>query len=94
MENTMQSQTWAELSVTWTDNAGNPAKTDGPTTWDSDDTDGKLATIEVAPGNSQIANIHSLGPIGDVQFQATADADLGEGVKKITAICRVTVIAG
>jgi hypothetical protein len=92
MSNTMQSGQYATLSIEWVDKAGNPAKVDGPTEWASSDED--IATIEVASGNPLIANIHSVGPIGPVQFQATADADLGEGKKTITATCDVSVIAG
>lgn len=90
--NTMQSGTIATLSIEWVDNHGNPAKVDGPTEWVSSDED--IATVEVAAGNPLIANLYSKGPIGPVQIQATADADLGEGVKTITATCDVSVIAG
>lgn len=92
MANTMQAGSFATLAVQWVDSKGNPAKVDGPTDWVSSNED--VATIEVATGNPLIANIHSVGPVGPVQFQATADADLGEGVKTITATCDVSVIAG
>lgn len=90
--NTMQSGQYATLSVQWVDQGGNPAKVDGPTTWASSDE--TICTIEVSEGNPLIANIHSVGPIGPVQFQATADADMGQGVRTITATCDVSVITG
>ena len=92
MSNTMQSKSIATLSVQWVDQGGNPAPVDGPTQWASSDE--SICTIEVATGNPLIANIHSVGPIGPVQFQATADADMGAGVTSITATCDVNVIAG
>ena len=90
--NTMQAGSFATLSVQWVDSHGNPAKVDGATDWVSSNEE--VATVEVAVGNPLIANVHSLGPIGPVQIQATADADLGEGGKTITATCDISVIAG
>jgi hypothetical protein len=52
--------------------------------------DGRLGVCAVPSSG----NLHALGPIGPVQIQATADADLGEGTRSITAMLDVTVIAG
>lgn len=90
--NTMQSGTIATLSIQWVDKKGNPAKVDGATDWVSSDE--SILTVEAAAGNPLICNVYSAGPIGPVQVQATADADLGEGVKTITAVCDINVIAG
>jgi len=92
MANTMQSGSIATLSIQWSDSHGNPAKVDGPTQWVSSDED--VLTVQVAAGNPLIANVYSQGPVGPAQIQATADADLGEGVKTITAVCDINVIAG
>lgn len=92
MANTMQSGSIATLSIQWVDKKGNPAKVDGPTDWVSSNEE--ILRVEVAAGNPLIANVYSEGPIGAAQVQATADADLGEGVKTITAVCDITVIAG
>jgi len=92
MSNTMQVNSYATLSIEWVDSHGNPAKVDGATEWASSDEN--IATVEVATGNPLIANVHSVGPVGPVQIQATADADLGEGKKTITATCDISVIAG
>lgn len=92
MASTMQAGTYATCSVTWKDKSGNIVKVDGPTKWDSSSTD--LVQCTGAPGNPQIANLYAPGPIGNAQVQATADADLGEGVKTVTATIDVTVIGG
>ena len=84
MSSTLQAGKVATAAVSWVDQAGNPAKVDGQTTWASSDP--TLVTVTVATGNSLIANLKSVGPIGDVSIQATADADMGEGVKTITAV--------
>lgn len=94
MSNSMQTGSFATLAVQWVDAQGNPAKVDGPTTWASSDE--SILTVEVATGRPDglIANVQSLGPIGNVQVQATADADMGSGVRNITAICDIVVIGG
>lgn len=92
MSATMSSGTYATVSVEWKDKGGNPVKVDGPTKWES--SDASILAVEVATGNPQIANLHSLGPVGKVQVHATADADLGDGVKSVTASLDVEVISG
>jgi hypothetical protein len=47
-----------------------------------------------APKNSEVCFLRSLGPVGHVQIQATADADIGEGMETITAVLNLTIIAG
>jgi hypothetical protein len=92
MSATMQVGTYATLSVTWKDKGGNPVKVDGPTVWVSSAPD--VCAVEVATGNPQIANLHAAGPIGTATIQATADADLGEGVKSVTSSIQIEVISG
>lgn len=92
MAATISSGSLGTVSVSWVDAGGNPAKVDGPTVWQSSDE--SLLTVTVAAGNPLIANLYAPGPIGNAQVQATADADLGEGVKSITAVLDMTVIAG
>lgn len=92
--NTMQAGTAARLSVKWTDTYGNDAKVDGPTEWQS--SDNQTASVDVAVDDPKAlsATVRSNGPIGPVQIQATADADLGSGMQTITATCDINVIAG
>lgn len=92
MSSTMQVGTYATVSVAWKDKGGNIVKVDGPTEWkSSDDT---VLQVTVATGNPLIANLFAPGPVGNAQVQATADADLGEGFKAVTATYDVQVISG
>jgi hypothetical protein len=88
----MQVGSYATVSVEWKDKGGNTVKVDGPTKWESSDP--KICKVEVAAGNPQIANLYAPGGIGAVKIEATADADLGEGTKAVTAILDVEVISG
>lgn len=92
MAATMQAGSRATVSVEWKDTSGHIVKVDGPTSWASS----VPGTVQctVSTGNPQIANLHAPGPVGSAQIQATADADLGEGKKAITATLEVSVIAG
>ena len=82
---------YATITVEWKDAAGNAAKVDGPTNWASTAPD--VLSVTVATGNPLIANAKAL-KIGSAQIHATADADLGDGVKTVTSTIDVTVIAG
>jgi len=92
MSSTMQSGTYATVSVEWKDTGGNPVPVDGPTIWESSDP--SIVTVTVATGNPLIANLKSVGPIGVVQIGASADADLGAGIKTVGATYQVEVIKG
>jgi hypothetical protein len=92
MSGTMQVGTYATVSVQWSDKGGNPAKVDGPTKWET--SDATICQVTPSTGNPLIANLFAPGPIGKVQIHATADADLGEGVKTVTASLDVEVIGG
>ena len=93
MSSTMQIETYATVSVEWKDSGGRTVRVDGPTQWASSDT--SICQCTVSSGNPQIANLFAPGPkIGTVQIHATADADLGSGVKTVTATYTVEVITG
>src|SRR5262252_11165094 len=83
MSSQMASGSYATVSVQWNDKGGNPVKVDGPTKWESSDP--TIVECTVSTGNPLIANLHSLGPVGKVQVHASADADLSESVKTISA---------
>jgi hypothetical protein len=36
----------------------------------------------------------SVGPTGNVQVQASADADMGDGMKPVTSVMDITIIGG
>ena len=92
MASTMQAGSRATVSVEWKDAAGHTVKVDGPTVWDSSAPG--IVECKVATGNPGIANLFAPGPVGTAQIQATADADLGEGTKSVTAVIDINVIAG
>lgn len=92
MSATMSVGTYATVSVEWKDSGGNTVKVDGPTKWESSDS--TILEVKVASGNPQIANLFAPGGIGKASVHATADADLGEGVKPVTATLEVEVISG
>lgn len=94
MANTMQAGSKAKLSVQWVDKFNNPAKVDGPTAWDTTDDTIATFTPDSTDPNALSGEVESVGPIGTVQIQATADADMGAGTQSITAICDISVIAG
>ena len=89
----MRTGTYATVSVQWKDKSGAVVAVDGSTKWESSDP--KIVTCEVAAGNPLIANLHAVGPLGKVTIHASADADMSQGVRTISAPpLDVTVIAG
>lgn len=91
MAETVQVGHIGTIDVEWVDATGKPAKVDGPTTWQS--TNPAVLTVTVSAGNPLIANWHTLA-IGTAQIHASADADLGEGVKTVSSTTDFTVIQG
>jgi hypothetical protein len=80
------------VKVTYVDAGGNPAKIDGEVAWaSSDDT---IAVVFVSSTDSSEAIIRPVGPVGQVQITATADADLGAGVRNIVTPMDVMIVAG
>jgi hypothetical protein len=82
-----------KVQVSYVDAEGNPAAVDD-VIWSSsndaiatvvaDDVDHTQATISPTGG----------GPLGQVQIVATADVDLGAGVKELLTHCDVEIVAG
>lgn len=73
------------------DSKGNPALVDGVPEWVTSDPEG-LTLAVAADGMSAVVTI--VGKIGVYQVTVTCDADLGEGVKPITGVGEVEVVAG
>lgn len=70
--------------------AGNPARLDGVPVWSV--SDAEFLTLEVAPdGLSAVAT--TTGKLGVCQIQVTADADLGDGVRELTALLDIQLVA-
>jgi hypothetical protein len=82
----------AYVKVSYVDAAGNPAVVDGDVAWAS--SDDKLAAVFTSSTDSTEAIIRTIGPVGQVQITATADADLGAGVRNLVTPMDLTIIAG
>lgn len=86
----LDNQKLAITKIEATSVKGNPAVIDGVPTWSiSDDT---LLSLEVA-GDSLSAIVHVVGPVGNAQVMAKADADTGEGIEEITGIMDIEILA-
>jgi len=72
---------------------GNPAQVDGPPTWSSSDP----SVVNVSPDPTDptglTATAVATGKLGAAQVQCVADADLGAGVRELTAVLDVVVKA-
>jgi hypothetical protein len=69
------------VQVAYVDRGGNPAVVDGDVKWSSSNASAVLLTID--PRDSTICRITPAGKAATVQVIATADADLGEGVREL-----------
>jgi hypothetical protein len=81
-----------KMQVSYVDAGGNPAKVDGPVQWVSSDTN--LVTVTVDSQDSTIVMVTPVGKLGQVQVTATADADLGTGVRSLITTADIDVVAG
>jgi hypothetical protein len=80
------------VQVAYVDSKGNPALVDGDVSWDT--SDANIATVESNAGDSTQAVVTPLGSVGQVQITATADADLGSGVRELITTMDVEIVAG
>lgn len=78
------------VSVSAVDARGNPAPLDGLPSWASSD----AALLTVDPNPDGTARVAAVGALGNAQVTVSADADLGEGVRTLTGLLDVTVVAG
>jgi hypothetical protein len=76
------------LSVRFTTKAGNPARVDGTPVWASSNP-AVIAVVASEDGVSAVAT--TVGPVGEAQVSVTADADLGEGVRPVSAVLDIVV---
>jgi hypothetical protein len=79
------------VSVTFTNANGMPAKVDGQVSWESSDPN--IASVTADAADSTKAVVKAGPSAGEADIFATADADLGEGVKEVEAATNVLVIA-
>jgi hypothetical protein len=81
-----------DVGVSYVDAAGNPATVDGDVAWETSDKD--IANVfRISGADSTKATVRA-GKPGQAQITATADADLGEGVRSIITTMDIEVIPG
>src|SRR5262245_31382853 len=80
------------VKVAYVDASGNPAVVDGEVTWATSNED--VATVTVDAADSTQATVRPSVNLGTTQITATADADLGAGVRELITMMDVTTIAG
>jgi len=83
-----------KVKVSYVDSQGNPAAVDGGVTWAS--SNATIARVDFATdaAASFEAVVVPVGPVGQVQITANADADLGAGTRALVTTMDVTVVAG
>lgn len=79
-----------ELTAEFKTAAGNPGKIDGVPVWSASNPG--ILSIVVSDDGLQ-ALVRTTGALGDSQVSVSADADLGAGVRQVTAVLDVTVQA-
>jgi hypothetical protein len=87
---TLTDEQKCHLSIQPVTAAGNPARVDGAPSWEASDQ--SILALAVAD-DGMSADIVTVGPLGSCQVKVTADADLGSGVRSITGVLDVEVIA-
>ena len=80
------------VQVSYVDASNNPAEVDGDVEWASSDT--SVASVQIDPDDTTKALVVGHAKIGSAQISATADADLGEGVRELITLMDVGVVAG
>lgn len=90
------------VAVAYVDDHDNPARVDGPVRWSTSDEN--ILSVEtwepeardtpVGVPENGFATISVVGPVGQAQVAATADVDMGTGVKELVTLLDVTVVAG
>lgn len=83
---------FVQMQVSYVDAGGNPATVDGPVVWSVSDT--TLLTAVADTTDSTLVTITPVGPVGQVQLTATADADLGAGTKSLITVADISLVAG
>lgn len=71
--------------------AGNPAKADGVPVWTVSNEEALGLTVSE---DGLSATVAAKGPVGQGQVVVKVDADLGAGVREITGLLDVEVVAG
>jgi hypothetical protein len=80
------------MQVSYVDAQGNPATIDGEVSWAS--SDAGILAVKVDTEDSSIVTVTPVGAVGQTQVTATADADLGAGVRNLITVCDIEVVSG
>lgn len=80
------------MKVSYVDASGNPATVDGDVVWTTSDP--AIVTVLVDIEDSAQVMVTPVGPVGQVQVTATADADMGEGTRELVTLCDISIVAG
>jgi hypothetical protein len=93
---TLPADKTVKLQIAYVDANNNPAQVDGIITWESSNPEiADVASLPVQQGAEGSAVQLTPGTaVGECQITATADADLGEGVRHLVTLLDVTVVGG
>lgn len=80
------------LQVSYVDSKGNPAAVDGEVTWDTSNE--SIVAVQPVDQDSTMVKLMPGDQLGLAQISATADADLGDGVREIITVMDVEIVAG
>jgi hypothetical protein len=80
------------VEVEYVDSGGNAARVDGEIEWTT--SNDQIAQLVVDEQDSSMCRILAVNDTGDVQVTATADADMGDGIREIITLLDLTVVAG
>jgi hypothetical protein len=92
MAYTLPNDKTINMQISYVDAKGNAAAIDDEVQWTS--SDAAVLSLKVDPQDSTIVGLMPVGPAAQVQVSATADADLGDGVRNIVTVLDVQVVAG
>jgi hypothetical protein len=80
------------VQVSYVDAYGNPAAIDGPVAWAT--SNAALLDVAADATDSTKCVVKPTGGVGAAQVTATADVDLGAGVKPLITTMDITLVAG
>lgn len=92
MAYTLPGDRQVQVQVSYVDANGHPAVVDGEVTWSSSNEDVAIAIPDTS--DSTLCTVRPSTSVGSTQITATADADLGDGVRELVTFMDVTVIGG
>lgn len=81
-----------KVHVTFTDDEGNAAKVDGDVHWST--SEASVATVTAMRPDTATAVVTPTGPAGSVDITAMADARIGPGLRRVSAVMSLDITAG